>query len=145
MRISLQDLIGLICAVKVFYLLIGSRDQSKENKRQTWYLFHKFIFWLHLHLHGSLELLTAQAYISMPKENLLLLLQFSASEIRQSHSASQILITKGCCFKSALNILPLLVPLLDMFGKKTSRSCCAILLHCPCCKPAFPRVSDSLE
>jgi len=83
LRISLQDLIGLIRAVKALYLLIGSRDESKENERQTWYLFYKLILWLHLHLHRSLELLTAQACISMPKENLLLVLQFSASEIHQ--------------------------------------------------------------
>jgi len=110
LRISLQDLIGLIRTIKVFYLLIGNRDQSKENERKTWYLFQKLIFWLHLHLHGSLEPLTAQTCISMPRENLLLVLQFSASEICQSHSASQILITKGFCFKSAQSFPPLLKP-----------------------------------
>lgn len=131
MRISLQDLIGLICTVKVFYLLIGSRHQSKENQRQTWYLFHKLIFWLHLHLHGSLEPLAAQACISMPKKNLLLVLQFNASEVCQSHPASQILITKGFCFKSAQSFPPLLKPVWNRFGKKTRGSCCVIFLHCP--------------
>lgn len=44
---------------------------------------------------------------SMPKENLLLVHQFSTSEIHQSCSASLILITKGCYFKTAEYPAPL--------------------------------------